>query len=309
MLNDLAIRFSENPLFTLSDIASTGKEMNVVGLSNPAVFRFERKTWLLIQVTQRPDEGVDSTSQFRLLRSDDGKTFLPNEDYDAILGTGVAEESGIENCRVTEISGIYHLTYSMLSEYGAGVGLMQTRDWKRFDRKGMALTAHRDCAIFEEKIRDRYYALHGPVSPEKSGSHLWISESPDAIHWGNHRCLATTREKMWDSVRVAAGCSPIETPQGWLVIYNGTDVNGRRCVGGLLLAAREPWRVIARSEAPLIEPTETYETSFTHGGISTSGHLVVGDKLRLYYSAGDTVICGAELSIHETLRSLSVVND
>lgn len=347
VLNELAIRFSENPLLTLSEIKPTSEGLNVVGILNPAVIRFEKKTWLLIRVVQRPDPVADNItisaieklniskdgaeldfvhprvarydangyptthSHFQLLCSNDGRTFFQPENYDAIFGAGVLENYGIEDCRVTEINGIYYLTYTMRSTYGAGVGLMQTRDWKRFERKGMIFPPpNKDCAIFEEKIRDRYYALHSPGSPGVGGNYIWIAESLDTLHWGNHRCLATTRESMWDSGRINAGCSPIQTPQGWLVIYNGADVNNRGCLGGLLLAANEPWRVIARSDSPLMEPTEIYETGNAfENTIFTNGHVVVGDKLRLYYGARDEVICGAELSIHEILNSLSPVKD
>jgi len=34
--------------------------------------------------------------------------------------------------------------------------------------------------------------------------------------------------------------------------------------------------------------------------------VINGDVLRLYYGASDEVICGAELSIHEILNSLTV---
>lgn len=272
---------------------------------------FERKTCLLIRIAQRSNQAVESTSIFRLYQSEDGRTFYPTEGYDSIFSAADLEEHAVEDCRVTEINGIYYLTYTMFPSYGAGVGLLQTRDWKRFDRKGTTFPPdNRGCTIFEEKIRDRYYALHAPGSPETGKGSLWIADSPDAVHWGNHQPLATTRENMWDGSRIVAGGSPIETPQGWLVIYNGVGANGVCSLGALLLRTNEPWRVIARSESPLMEPTEPYESSDSFGnGICSNGHLVVGDKLRLYYSARDEAICGAELSIHEILNSLSLAKD
>jgi beta-1,2-mannobiose phosphorylase / 1,2-beta-oligomannan phosphorylase len=171
----------------------------------------------------------------------------------------------------------------------------------------MILPPHnKDCAIFEEKIRDRYYALHRPSSPELGGNYIWIAESPDCIHWGHHKCIAKTRQGMWDSARIGAGCSPIQTPHGWLVIYHGSDEQKRYCLGALLLDIKDPSHVIARSESPIMEPTEPYELGgFSGNAIFTNGHLVIGDKLRLYYGASDEGICGAELSIHEILGSLT----
>jgi predicted GH43/DUF377 family glycosyl hydrolase len=258
-------------------------------------------------IRYKGNEYLSTLSHMRLMCSEDGKSFYVPENYNPIFSEGELEAYGIEDCRVTEISGIYHLTYTMVSSYGVGVGLIQTRDWKRFERKGMIFPPHnKDCAIFEEKIKDKYYALHRPSSPELGGNHIWLAESHDGIHWGRHKCVATTRKNMWDSARIGAGCSPIETPQGWLAIYHGADEQHRYCLGALLLDIRDPSRVIARSESPLMEPSEQYELNGFFGNvIFTNGHLVIGDKLHLYYGASDEVICGAELSIREILGSLS----
>jgi beta-1,2-mannobiose phosphorylase / 1,2-beta-oligomannan phosphorylase len=246
-------------------------------------------------------------SHMRLMCSDDGKEFSAPKEFKHIFGHGELEAFGIEDCRVAEINGIFYVTYNMQSSLGCAVGLMQTRDWKRFERKGMILPPqNRDCVIFEEKIRDKYYALHRPASPEPGGNHIWLAESPDSVHWGRHKCIATTRRNMWDSERIGAGGSPIQTPKGWLVIYHGADDQHRYCLGAMLLDIRDPDIVIARSATPFMEPSESYELNGHSGNvIFTSGHLVKGDKLSLYYGAGDEAICGAELSVHEILDSLS----
>lgn len=59
--------------------------------------------------------------------------------------------------------------------------------------------------MFEEKIGDKYYAFHRPSSPELGGNYMWIAESPDRVHWGNHVCIATTRNGHFDSARLGAG--------------------------------------------------------------------------------------------------------
>ncbi|WP_317192626.1 glycoside hydrolase family 130 protein [Flavobacterium geliluteum] len=52
---------------------------------------------------------------------------------------------------------------------------------------------------------------------------MWLAESPDGIHWENHKCIIKSRYGLWDSVRVAAGAAPIRTKHGWLEIYNGAN--------------------------------------------------------------------------------------
>jgi beta-1,2-mannobiose phosphorylase / 1,2-beta-oligomannan phosphorylase len=263
--------------------------------TDPRVIRYKGKDYLT------------TLSHLRLVWSDDGKTFRESDHYDPIYGKDVLEAYGIEDCRVTEIDGTYHLTYTMVSHMGVGVGLIQTRDWKIFDRKGMVFPPHnKDCAIFPEKINGKYYALHRPSSPQLGGNYIWLAESPDLLHWGNHKCVATTRSMMWDSERIGAGAAPIKTRAGWLEIYHGANKEHLYCLGALLLDLKDPSRVIARSEQPIMIPSAEYElTGFFGKVVFTNGHLVEGDTIKMYYGASDEVICGAELSIKEILNSLS----
>ena len=164
---------------------------------------------------------------------------------------------------------------------------------------------NKDCAIFEEKINGKYYALHRPSSPQLGGNYIWIAESPDLKHWGNHQCIATSRKGFWDSARVGAGAAPIKTKAGWMEIYHGANEKHRYCLGALLLDLNDPSKVLARSEHPLVEPTAEYElTGFFGNVVFTNGHIVQGDKIKMYYGASDEVICSAELSITEILQTL-----
>jgi predicted GH43/DUF377 family glycosyl hydrolase len=199
----------------------------------------------------------------------------------------------------------YYLSYTKVSPEGVGVGCIFTRNWKEFDRRGMIFPPHnKDCAIFEEKIGGYYYALHRPSSPELGGNYIWIAQSPDLKHWGNHKCIATTRENHWDSARVGAGAAPVRTSEGWLEIYHGASQDHRYCLGALLLEINDPSKIVARSEQPIMEPTTEYEkTGFFGNVVFTNGQLVNGDTLTIYYGASDEVICRAEFSISEILSS------
>lgn len=262
--------------------------------SDPRVIRYKGQDYLT------------TLSHLRLVCSDDGISFDEPEGYHPIFGTGVLEAFGIEDCRVTELDGTFHLTYTMVSSFGVGVGLMQTRDWKNFTRRGMIFPPHnKDCCLFSEKVNGKYYALHRPSSPQLGGNYIWLAESPDLLHWGNHRCLMTTRNAMWDSARIGAGAAPIKTAEGWLEIYHGATPENRYCLGAVLLDLRDPSKVIARSDRPLMEPSASYElTGFFGNVVFTNGHVIDGDHVRFYYGASDEVICGAEFSIKEIIASL-----
>lgn len=78
---------------------------------------------------------LTTISHLRLLFSDDGITFYEREEFPSIFGEGEYESYGIEDCRVSKIDETYHLTYTMVSENGVGVGLRMTNDWKSFVKK------------------------------------------------------------------------------------------------------------------------------------------------------------------------------
>jgi len=263
-------------------------------LSDPRVINYKGQDYLT------------TLSHLRLVCSTDGINFQEPRAYDPIFGQNKLEAYGIEDCRVVKVGDTFQLTFTEVSSYGVGVGLIQTQDWKRFRHRGMILPPHnKDCAIFEERIDGKYYTLHRPSSPQLGGNFIWLAESPDLIYWGNHKCIATSRKGYWDSARVGAGAAPIKTSEGWLEIYHGANEEHHYCLGALLLDLKDPSKVIARSEEPIMQPKEPYELAGFFGNVVfTNGHLVEGDRVRMYYGASDEVICGADLSISEILETL-----
>ena len=256
-------------------------------------------------------KGLDyltTLSHLRILYSDDGIHF--NERLHSIIlsGAGDLEKFGIEDCRVSKIGDTYYLTYTAVSENGVGVGLRTTTDWKNFENLGMIFPPHnKDCAIFEELIYNKYYALHRPSSPEIGGNFIWLAESLDGIHWGNHKCILKTRVGHWDSARVGAGAAPIKTEKGWLEIYHGANGEHQYCLGAFLMDLEDPSKVLARSKVPIMVPTENYELSGFFGCVVfTNGHIVNGDQLTIYYGAADEFVCGAHFSVNEILATLEV---
>jgi predicted GH43/DUF377 family glycosyl hydrolase len=255
-------------------------------------------------------KGLDyltTLSHLRLLCSDDGVRFYEPLENSLLMGTGSLEKFGIEDCRVSQLAETYYLTYTAVSANGVGVGLRTTKDWKTFENKGMIFPPHnKDCVLFEELINNKFYALHRPSSPQIGGNYIWIAESPDGAHWGNHKCIVKTRKDMWDSGRVGAGAAPIKTEQGWLEIYHGASAEHQYCLGAFLMDSDDPSKVLARTLEPIMAPTENYELNGFFGYVVfTNGHIVDGDKLTVYYGAADEFVCGAHFSIAEILSALS----
>jgi predicted GH43/DUF377 family glycosyl hydrolase len=251
-------------------------------------------------------KGVDyltTLSHLRLLCSDDGIHFYEPKGYEPLIGEGILQTYGIEDCRVTFLENKYYLSFTAVSDNGVGLGLRTTKDWKHFESHGMILPPHnKDCAIFEEKINGKFYALHRPSSLFVGGNYIWLAESPDGIHWGNHQCIIKVRKGKWDSIRVGAGAAPIKTEKGWLEIYHGANEQNQYCLGAFLMDINNPAKIIAQTDEPIMVPSTVYETSGFFGNVVfTNGHILQpdGDTITVYYGASDEFVCAANFSLKE----------
>lgn len=249
---------------------------------------------------------LTSLSHLRVARSKDGIRF-DVEPQPALFPEHALEAWGIEDPRVTQIGDVYYITYSAASAHGVGVGLAETRDFRTFKRRGMMLAPeNKDVMIFPEKMNGKYYALHRPVPKAFGAPEMWIAESPDLDHWGNHRFLMGLSSQGWDSARMGGGAVPIRTDRGWLVLYHGADSKHRYCMGAALLDLEDPGKVIARSSVPVLEPEAPYEVNGFFGKVVFScGALLRDGTVRMYYGAADEVMAVADIPLETIFDTFS----
>lgn len=243
---------------------------------------------------------LTSLSHLRVARSKDGVHF-DIEPQPALFPEHALEAWGIEDPRVTQIGDMYYITYSSASARGVGVGLAETRDFRTFKRHGLMLAPeNKDVMIFPEKINGKYYALHRPVPKSFGSPEMWIAESPDLIHWGNHRFLMGLSEQGWDSARMGGGAVPIRTERGWLALYHGADSKHRYCMGAVLLDLKDPAKVIARSRVPVLEPEAAYEVNgFFSEVVFSCGAILLDQTIRMYYGAADEVMAVVDIPLED----------
>lgn len=107
---------------------------------------------------------------------------------------------------------------------------------------------------------------------------------------------------------IGNGCPPIETDQGWLLIYHGVHdtVNGYMYVAcAALLDLENPQKELARLPFPLFVPDQDYELQgYVNYVCFPTGAVVLGDTLYIYYGAADQRIACASLSIGELIQEL-----
>jgi beta-1,4-mannooligosaccharide/beta-1,4-mannosyl-N-acetylglucosamine phosphorylase len=111
----------------------------------------------------------------------------------------------------------------------------------------------------------------------------------------------------WQSTKVGAGPTPIETTEGWLLIYHGvlTSCNGFvYSMGAAVLDLDEPWKVIYRAAPYLLAPWKTYEcVGDTPNVVFPCAALsdAPTGRIAIYYGAADTVTCLAYTQVDELL--------
>ncbi len=255
---------------------------------------------------------LTSLSHLRLARSRDGVHFAI-DDEPFLFPARMDESFGIEDARITFLEGKYWITYTAVSEHGPGVGLAVTTDFKTVERVGMILPPpNKDVALFPQKINEKYMLLHRPMVSDIGKPSVWLAESEDGIHWGNHRFLFGGRGQSsvdpatdpfaWEGGKIGAGPEPILTNEGWLVCYHGADATHAYSLAVALLDKNDPSNVLDRSDTPLLTPELSWEREgffpnvvFSNGWIQWPDGSDKAGQIWVYYGAADSGVGLAEL--------------
>jgi len=293
-------RFEANPILTREDVP-----FRVNSIFNAGAIKHDNQFILVCRV-----EMPNGRSSFVLAKSHNGYDFkvdafpcLTPEDHTEFLPY---VQWGIEDPRITQLNNRYYLTYTGHSKYSPLVILSETKDFKDFLIHGpIAVPSNKDAVIFPAKIDDYYWKLDRPSAEHRRD--IWISRSPDLIHWGGFRMLIEPEQGTWEVDRIGASTPPVKTSEGWLLLYHGARTLGTSTIyklGVLLLDLNEPWIVKGKSKVPVLSPEYAYERVGDVGNVVFSnGWIIEGNKVMIYYSGADTNICLAETTLEHLLEA------
>ena len=197
--------------------------------------------------------------------------------------------------RVVFLEDKYYVTWCN-GYHGPTIGVGYTYDFKRFYQLENAfLPFNRNGVLFPRKIKGKFAMLSRPSDNGHTPfGDIFYSESPDMIHWGCHRHLMSPTAG-WQSTKVGAGPIPIETSEGWVLIYHGvwTSCNGFVYSAGVaLLDLERPWKVIKRSKHYILNPRMPYENIGDVPNVTfpcASLQDPETGRIAIYYGAADTV--------------------
>ncbi|MES2622874.1 MAG: hypothetical protein V4576_00525 [Patescibacteria group bacterium] len=220
--------------------------------------------------------------------------------------------------------------------------LLKTKDFLTYEHLGIITPPgadDKDTVLFPKKIpcidpsgnmRMRYGMLHRPHRWSKDWLHgpfaakvpielpftiddmpqkpsVWIAWSDDLIHWDMHTPLMKPAQV--SAAKNGPGLPPIETPDGWLVIYHHVteDPLTKRLTytaRAALFELENPTKYVGKLAYNILSPEVSFETEHGAAIVFPTGGFVKDDILYVYYGCSDTYIALATGSLSELIAEL-----
>lgn len=289
-MHQIVKRYYKNPILTKNNVP-----YQVCTVHNAGMAKFNNEYIMLFRSHLHNGRSIVG-----IAKSNDGYNFTvepePFLKPSTSLLFGEYEEYGVEDVRISEIEGEFLLTYSAYSRHGVRIGLAKTRDFKKVERISMITQADlRNVVIFPEKINDMYVRLDRPHS-EISKWSIWISYSPDLIHWGDSKVIIKPETYHWDEMKIGPGATPIKTSKGWLNIYHGvfeTMSGSVYRLGVALHDLNDPSQILGISDDWILQPEDAWEvTGYVPNVVFTCGAVPENDgTVKIYWGGADSVMC------------------
>ncbi len=282
-------RYTENPIIGRNPIEGIARIFNssvvTYGGRFVGIFRAESINGVPFLYLGYSDDAIHWEFEKDRINfvDEEGKPFMPSYMYDP---------------RLLKIEDTFYMIWCQ-DGYGATLGIAKTTDFKKFVRiENPFLPFNRNGVLFPRKINGKYMLLSRPSdSGHTPFGDIFLSESYDMEYWGHHRhVMGISYNNWWEGTKIGAGAVPIETSEGWLLIYHGVanTCNGFvYSIGGAILDIDEPSKVIHRCSTYLLTPEEWYEErGFVPNVAFPCATLQDAEtgKMAIYYGCADSYV-------------------
>ena len=296
------MRHPANPVL-VPDPASPWECYNVF---NPGVLYHEGLFHMIYRA-----QGLDWISRLGYAVSADGVHW--NRLREPVLEPVDGSDSrGLEDPRLVEIEGTFYMNYTAYGRdfHGSGTpthsagGILpmiaRSRNLLTWERLGPIVRGenNKDHVLFPRRIGGRYAALH------RRWPDVWLAFSHDLLTWPEEEMAPVfgPRTLAWDSKSVGGNGVPIETEEGWLLLYHGYDEEHVYRFGTCLLALDDTSRVIHRATPAIFWPREIWEIRGDVPMVVFSGaNPVVDGTVHVFYGGADHAVGLATCSLDELL--------
>ena len=284
---------------------------------NPAAVVKDGKVFLLYRAedTTGVQQIGGHTSRLGLAQSDDGLHFTRRATPVLYPDSDAQRQNewpgGVEDPRIVESDdGTYLLTYTQWNRDVPRLAVATSRDLVSWTKHGPAFarasggkylrSESKSGAILSRLIGDRVVAtrVNGKYWMYYGVPELRIATSDNLLDWtplenrdGKAVAVLTARPDHFDSWLVEAGPPALITPAGILVLYNAGSLPSRTySAGQALFDARDPTKLIVRSDTAFLKPTESYERTgqYTAGTTFVEGLVPFNGRWFLYYGTADS---------------------
>jgi len=275
--------------FTAEDLLATMSQVDPGGVRNTASDEFVA----VMQEIARSSYEVDFAKDLSLSER-------------VLWPTSPDERRGMEDARFVRLQDSdepvrYRASYTAFDGTQVTSRILETDDFRSFS--SMMLTGpgslNKGLAFFPRRVDGRYLALS---RWDRESISLTISE--DSYHWNDvHKLEAPQRP--WELVHIGNCGSPMELPEGWLVLTHGAGAMRQYAIGAILLDRADPTRVIGRLSEPLFKPTENERNGYVPNVVYSCGAVVHGDALVIPYGMSDWRIRFATVQLTDLISALS----
>ena len=216
------------------------------------------------------------------------------------------QRNGLEDARFVRFveddgTATYYATYTAYSGREIAPELLRTDDFLRFRFLPIQGNAVRNkgMALFPRRVDGQYAML-----ARLDGETLQLSRSDDLHAWDDVATILGPAEP-WEFLQIGNCGSPIELPEGWLVLTHGVGSMRRYCIGAVLLDLHDPTRVLARLRTPLLSPDEREREGYVPNVVYSCGGMAHAGNLILPYAMSDTATKFAVAPLRSLLAAMS----
>ncbi len=216
-----------------------------------------------------------------------------------------SQSRGIEDLRTTRFEDDdgeihYYGTYTAFNGSEARSELLTGKDFRSFEMRPMTGSAAdaKGMALFPKRI-DGKYAMLGRQDSES----IWYLTSDDLLHWDGGAKLVSPKYP-WEYVQMGNCGPPIEIDEGWLVLTHGVGTVRNYCIGACLLDRKDPSKVLARTEHPILEPSPKERDGYVPNVVYSCGSIVKDRMLLLPYGVADSFTAFVSCKVDDLLAAM-----
>lgn len=256
---------------------------------------------------QREFEPIAQTMQV-LAKANYEIVFRPEQDVSErlIFPSSPTETNGIEDARFVQFTHddghvVYYATYTAYDGRVVLPQMLETEDFLHFKISTLngPDVRNKGFALFPRMINGQYAMLS---RQDNENIYLMYSDMP---HFWYTKELIVKPTYPWEFVQIGNCGSPIETPEGWLVLTHGVGPMRKYSLGACLLDLENPAKVIGRLKTPLLAPMANEREGYVPNVVYSCGGVIHGADLVIPYAMSDYASTFATVPLDDVLAAMT----